>query len=97
MEQDTDRAMEYLQKAAELGYAQGFAAIGNLLEQKGSIEEGFLNYRKAAICGYCDKELFDVLRDGYKYGYITKEEYAFTLRENQRASNEMKSESREKY
>ena len=97
VEQDTDRAMEYLQKAAELGYAQGFAAIGNLLEQKGSIEEGFLNYRKAAICGYCDKELFGVLRDGYKYGYITKEEYAFTLRENQRASNEMKSESREKY
>jgi hypothetical protein len=27
---------------------------------------------------------------------ITKEEYAFTLRENQKASNEMKNESRDK-
>ena len=33
---------------------------------------------------------------GHKVGYITKEEYAFTLRENKKASNEMKSEAREK-
>lgn len=34
---------------------------------------------------------------GYKEGHITKEEYAFALRENQRVSNEMNSsKSREK-
>ena len=36
-----------------------------------------------------------MMRNGYKDGYITKDEYAFTLRENLKASNEMKSESRD--
>jgi hypothetical protein len=62
--------------------------------QEGLVEEGYLYYRKAVMCGLSETPLFDMMRNGYKDGYITKEEYAFTLRENQKASDEMKSESR---
>ena len=60
------------------------------------MEEGLLNLRKAVLCGFSHKAVFDALRQGYKDGHITKEEYAFTLRENQKISEEMKSASREK-
>ena len=39
---------------------------------------------------------FTSLRDGYREGYITKEEYACTLRENQASCDNMKSDNREK-
>ena len=47
------------------------------------------------MCGMNEKFIFDKLKIGFKYGFITKEEYAFTLRENQAACNEMKSGNRE--
>ena len=75
-------ALEYFQKAADMGNWKGFLMIGSLLLQQGSWEEGFLNLRKAVMCGYSAKDMFDNLRNGYRLGYITKEEYAFTLREN---------------
>ena len=86
--------LEYFQKAAELDFIPAFYTIGNLLIHKGEIEEGMLNLRKAAMCGLSDDSLFDLLRNGFKVGFITKEEYAYTLKENQKACNEMKSESR---
>ena len=43
------------------------------------------------------KDLFDQLRQGFNDGFITKEEYAFTLRTNQAAFDETKSEERELY
>ena len=64
-------AFEYIEKAAEGGYVHAFAAIVGLLRGKGWIQEGFLNYRKAALCGYSSKALFDMLREGYKIGHIT--------------------------
>ena len=94
VEQDMEKALEYFQKSAELGFIPAFSMIGNFLMDKGDIEEGMLNYRKAAICGLNDDDLFNILRDGFAEGYITKDEYAFTLRENQKACNEMKSDGR---
>lgn len=96
VEQDIDRALEYYRKEPRLGGVAGFVNIGALLMLQGSMEEAMLNLRKAAICGLSDKLIFNALRKGYRDGYITKEEYAFTLRENQKVNNEMKSESREK-
>ena len=42
------------------------------------------------MCGMNDKEAFTVLRGCYIDEIITKEEYAYTLREHQVACNEMK-------
>jgi len=42
-----------------------------------------------------DGGVFNLLRFGFTNGYITKDEYAFTLRENQKACNEMKSQARD--
>ena len=95
--QDNDKALEYFQKGADLGYIPAFSMIGHLLLYKGEIEEGMLNFRKAAMCGMSEDILFDQLREGFYYGYITKDEYAFTLRENQAACYEMKSDGREKW
>lgn len=95
MSQDIGAALEWYQKAAELGRVQAFGMIGLLLKQMGVMDEAILNFRKAAICGVSDNIIFDELRDDFRKGYITKDEYAFTLRENQRTANEMKSESRD--
>ena len=95
VEQDHVRAFEYFQKAAKLGDIHAFLQVGHVLLSKGEIEEGMLNYRKAAICGMSEDSLFDLLRNGCRDGFITKEEYAFTLRENQKACNEINSEGRE--
>ena len=97
VEKDHERALEYFQKAAELGFIPAFRIIGMILMQKGDIEEAFINLRKAAMCGLSNDYLFSKLRNGFKYGYITKDEYAFTLRENQKACNEMKSDGRERW
>ena len=97
VDKDVDEALQCFQKAAELGYVHAFVTIGTMVMEKGEIEEGMLNYRKAVMCGLSDDILFKTLRDGFKCGYITKDEYAFTLRENQKACNEMKSEARETY
>ena len=56
-----------------------------------------LNVRKAAICGVTDESIFNLLRDGFQCGVITKDEYAYTLRENQAACNEMESDARKEY
>ena len=95
VEQDIDKALEYYQKATELEYIPAFQIVGVILLERGEIEEGMLNYRKAAICGLIFDSLFDELRNGFKHGFITKDEYAFTLRENQKACYEMKSEARD--
>ena len=92
---DIDKELEYFQKAADLGYIPARFLIGDLLMNIGEIEEALLNYRKAAMCGMTEDRLFNILRNGFRDGFITKEEYAFTLRENQNAYNEMKSDERE--
>lgn len=121
VEQDEEVAMEYFQKAADLGSVIAFYTLGNILMEKGEIEEAMLNYRKAAICGMSDEcewlfaicglsddsifsslrtkedRLFNMLRKGFKDGYITRDEYALTLRENQAACNDMQSEARIKF
>ena len=97
VEEDNDKALEHLQKAAERGSIPAFQIVGMILMERGDIEEAFINLRKAAMCGLSNDYLFSKLRNGFKYGYITKDEYAFTLRENQKACNEMKSDGRERW
>ena len=95
VDKDIEKALEYYQKASELDCIPAFRNIGQILIYKEEIEEGMLNFRKAAMCGLSGDYLFDLLRNGFRDGSITKEEYAFTLRENQKACDEMKTEERD--
>ena len=97
VDQDEDIALDYIQKAADLGNVFAFHVVGMILVNKGDIEDGMLNYRKAVICGMSDDGLFNTLRSGFREEYVTKEEYAFTLREHQKACNEVKSDGSEAY
>ena len=56
--------LEYLQKSASLGYVPAYFMIYALQFDKGNIEEGILNLRKAVICGISRDEFFTSLRDG---------------------------------
>ena len=94
IERNINLAIEYYKQAGDNGSVQSYACAGEALFQKGEIEYAMLYYRKAAMCGLSNEDLFTQLRDGFGEGYITKDEYAYTLREHQKASNEMKSESR---
>ena len=57
------------------------------VDQRG---KNILIYRKAIICGIGSGDLFNELRFWFKEGDI-KEEYSYTLRQNQTTCNEMKS------
>ena len=43
-----------------------------------------------------DKLSMDTIKEGYMTGYVTKEEYAHTLRGYQQSQDEMKSKARDK-
>ena len=94
VDKDIAQAIKLFQTATEGGSVLAFAAMGDMFYEMGDIENAMLSYRKAAICGLDDEDLFKEIRDGFRAGFITKEEYAFTLREHQKVSNEMKSASR---
>lgn len=95
VERDHNKTVEYYFRAAELGFVEMYFFIGEIYLNCGEVEEAMMNFRRAAICGFSEDFVFDSLRDGFRNGYITKDEYAYTLRENQKAANEMKSEARE--
>ena len=90
------KALEYYQKSTELGYIPAFPIVGAILLERGEIEEAYVNFRKAAMCGLRDEHLFKTLRYGFLERFITKDEYAYTLRENQKACTEMRSADRER-
>eukprot|EP00571_Detonula_confervacea_P000151 CAMPEP_0172329020 /NCGR_PEP_ID=MMETSP1058-20130122/60658_1 /TAXON_ID=83371 /ORGANISM="Detonula confervacea, Strain CCMP 353" /LENGTH=143 /DNA_ID=CAMNT_0013046165 /DNA_START=334 /DNA_END=762 /DNA_ORIENTATION=- len=97
VDKDRVQALGYFRKAAELGSVPAYCFIGDILIAIGEIDEAMLNCRKAAMCGWSDDTLFSNLRVGFRAGFITKDEYAFTLREHQVACDEMKSDGRERH
>lgn len=97
VDQDIEKALGYFRKAAKLNFIPPFYIMGLILMLKGEIEEAMLNFRQAAIGGVSDAVLFSLLRYGFSEGFITKEEYALTLRKNQAICNDMNSEGRQKF
>lgn len=97
LEKDDDKALEYLTKAADLGEYEAFAEVAQIYLERGDIEGMILNLRKAAICGVSGDGVSRYLRMAYQNGHMTKQEYLFTLREQQSAVDGMKSESRDRY
>lgn len=94
---DIDKALHYFKVAAELGHLGSFSRLGSFYFDKGEMKEAMINFRKAAVCGLGDSVLNKNLRTGYIQGFLTKEEYEATLRSNQAAAEEVKTEAREEW
>ena len=90
VERSYTKALEYYQMATELGDVMSYHAVGQILFEMGDVEEGMINMRKALMCGYASDELVSTVREGYRNGFITKDEYMYTLRKHQEAIGEMK-------
>lgn len=97
VDRDDEKALRYMEQAAERGHFLAYFSIGILLRRRGDVQGAVINFRKAAMSGVCDDELFRTLRSSYSNGHMTKEEYMSTLREHQSAVDSMKSEARKKY
>ena len=75
---DVDTALVHLEVAAKSGVTEAFSDMAfNLIMEKGDIENAMLNFRKAEMCGVTDEKLHTEIREGFRAGFITKDEYAF--------------------
>lgn len=92
VEKDVDRSIHYLELAAIKGNEGARFNLANTWKYYGQMERAMKHYMIAARGGFdeCLKEV----GEGYKAGYITKDEYASTLRTYQHSIDEMKSEDR---
>ena len=92
VEEDEERAKHHMVVAAIGGHERARYNLGIMEGNNGNIDLAMKHFMIAARSGY-DKALKKV-GDGYKDGYVTKDEYASTLRAYQSCLNEMKSEQR---
>jgi len=89
---DTIKAARHLKLAAIGGDEVARHKLGIEEAQLGNMDRAMRHFMIAARVGF-DESLKEV-GNGYKTGYITKDEYASTLRAHQSIRNEMKSEER---
>jgi len=95
LEKNLALASKYFQKAGDYGSPQSFALLGSIGYEMGDVEGFVLNVRKAAICGFTGS--LRSLMECYRSGFITKNEYDFTLKMHQAAINEMQSDMRQRH
>jgi hypothetical protein len=92
-EADKEKAKHYYELAAKMGDVSARCILACLENKAGNT---FLSYRHIIISARAgNEESIAELKNGYKGGFITKDEYAESLRLYQMRSNEMKSERRE--
>ena len=91
VEIDKKKAKHYWELAALNGSIQGRYNIGAEEYNACNHQRAFKHFILAAKAG--DKAL-KMVKHGYTDGYVTKEEYANTLREYQKRQDEMKSDAR---
>ena len=94
VEIDMKKAKHYYELAAINGSVKARYNLGVIEGQAGKIHRAYKHFILTARAGY-DNSL-GLVKEGYKHGFVTKEEYANTLRAYQKSKNEMKSEARDK-
>ena len=94
VEIDEEKANYYFELAARNGSAHARHNLGCSEGQAGNHLRATKHFILAARAGH-DKALEGV-KIGYKFGHITKDEYANTLRAYQKSHDETKSEARDK-
>jgi len=94
VEKNVKKAIHHWKLAAIGGHEQARYNLGAIEGNNGNVERSVKHYIIAAKCGF---ELsLKVVGECYEAGYITKDDYASTLRAYQASVNEMKSEERTK-
>ena len=92
VEKDDDKASYHLERAAIRGHEMARYSLGINEYNDGNMNQAMKHFMISARAGY-DEPLKRVM-DGYKWGIVTKEEYASTLRAHKGSQDEMKSEQR---
>ena len=108
VESDMAKAFHHWRLAAIGGHEQARHNLGLIERQQGNLNIGlgllekgdsnmvraYRHFLIAARCGYDDS--LKKVGDGYKAGYVTKDEYASTLRVHKACRDRMKSKERDK-
>ena len=94
VEVDEEKAKHYYKLAAMNGSVNARHNLGCVEEDAGNPQRACKHFVLAARAGY--KQSLDAVKEGYKDGDVTKDEYANTLRAYQKSQYEMKSEMRDK-
>ena len=91
---DKKKAKHYYELAAMGGNIQARYNLGCVEEKAGDYHQAMKHYILAAKAGF--KESLDAVKRGFVDGFVTKDEYANTLRAYQSRQDEMKSDNRNK-
>ena len=94
VEIDKKKAKHYYELAAINGNVQARNNLGCIEGQAGNHQRAYKHLTIAAMAG--DDSALENMKQGYKHGHITKDQYANTLREYQKSQDEMKSDARDK-
>lgn len=89
---DFEKSRYYNKLSAIGGSVTSRTVLGTWDERLGNIQQAFKHYMIAAICG--DEMSMAKVREGFKKGAVTKDEYA---RSYQRMKGELMNDKREEY
>ena len=93
VEQDEGKAGHHFMLATMGGSEFARHSLGMKEGELGNHCRAMKHYMIAARCGYDDS--LEQVGEGYKLGFVTKEEYASTLRAHRASQDEMKSDQRD--
>ena len=94
VEVDKNKAKYYYELAAMNGCIQARRQLGGIETQNGNVTRGMKHFLIAARAG--SKVSLDGVREGFKAGRVTKDEYEEALLAYHKRQNEMKSDVRDK-
>ena len=94
VEIDMKKAKHYYELATINGDVAARNNLGMMEGQAGNHQRVKKHFLLAARAGH--KGSLENVKEGYMHGFVTKDEYANTLREYQKSRDEMKSEARDK-
>ena len=91
---DMKKAVHHWQIAAMMGNMQARHNLGSVELENGNYQRGMKHYMISAKCG--SKVSLDNIKEGFKDGLVTKEDFENTLRDYQASCDETKSEQRDR-
>ena len=94
VERDIEKAKHYWELAAMNGDVQSRYNLGIMEGKAGNYHRGMKHYVLAAKAGF--KPSLDKVKEGFKHGLVTRDEYANSLRANQSQQDKLKSDARDK-